>query len=214
MRSFVAASAGSSAANEGNVVKAMVVLSTCSMCFVTLAGACGTSDAPNEAATGASGAAGADNAGEGGSAGASPSLAGAGAAPPLIEFDTAGASGVGCAEETRALPYAEGLEVVSQLGMRVTLLESRPAPHVGDHTWTLRIVEADASPVLGASVKVSPFMPDHHHGSPLVPSVAEQENGVYVADPVELIMPGYWRTTIRVTTDSWTDSVAVPLCIE
>lgn len=137
--------------------------------------------------------------------------------------DSAGIGGAGgaggfativCADETRAIPYRAGIEVTSELGLHVALLQSRPTPRVGNLTWTLQVLDGDGEPVLGATVKVSPFMPDHHHGSPLIPAVAEQGQGVYVAKPINLTMPGYWHTTVRVTTDTWSDIAVIPLCIE
>lgn len=150
----------------------------------------------------------------GGAAGDSASPIAAAGALSVEAGGAGGAAQIACADEVRAVPYEAGLELASELGMRVTLVESRPAPHVGDHAWTLQVVDVDGQPVVGASVKVSPFMPDHHHGSPLIAVAKERDDGLYVAEPVELIMPGYWRTTVRVTTEAWTDSVPIPLCIE
>jgi YtkA-like len=143
-----------------------------------------------------------------------------GGASDDLAFGGAGAAAGGfasiaCADETRAVPYEAGLELASEeLGLRLTLLESRPSPRVGNLRWTLQVLDAEGETVNGATVKVSPFMPDHHHGSPLVPTVDESGDGVYVASPINLTMPGFWRTTVRVTTDAWTDIVIVPLCIE
>lgn len=126
-----------------------------------------------------------------------------------------GFASIACSDETRAVAYQPGLELVSEeLGLRLTLLESRPSPRVGNLRWTLQVLDAEGAPVTGATLKVSPFMPDHHHGSPLIPTVKESGEGVYVATPINLTMPGFWRTTVRVTTDAWTDVVIIPLCIE
>jgi hypothetical protein len=118
-----------------------------------------------------------------------------------------------CAFEARATPYEAGMAVSSQSGLKVTLLSSAPTPRVASHTWRLA-VEFEGAPVEGATVQVTPFMPDHGHGSPAAPSVSELGSGLYLADPIKFIMTGYWRTTVRVTTPEWTDSIAVPLCIE
>jgi hypothetical protein len=130
----------------------------------------------------------------------------------------AGVAGSGgatpCAEETRATPYSPAMIIESETGFRVTLIESAPAPRVGSSAWSLEVRDPDGKPVEGASLRVTPFMPDHRHGSTLTPVVDEAGDGSYVADPVHFTMTGYWRITVRVATDEWTESAVFPLCIE
>lgn len=170
----------------------------------------GGNDGGEASATVAVGGAGGERVTAEGGAPGEPTSGGAGAGAAAGGFGS-----IACADETRAVAYQAGLELVSEeLGLRLTLLESRPGPRVGNLRWTLQVLDAEGTPVTGATVKVSPFMPDHHHGSPLIPTIKESGEGVYVAAPINLTMPGFWRTTVRVTTDAWTDIVIIPLCIE
>jgi YtkA-like len=130
----------------------------------------------------------------------------------------AGADGEGGAAPCRNNPlvvdYQPDLTVTSTNGMTVRLTRSSPQPRVGNHTWWFEISSQEGDPVVGATVRVTPFMPEHRHGSPLTAVVEERGEGAYEAHPVEFTMTGYWRTTIRVVTDDWTDAAVVPLCIE
>ncbi|HVY31933.1 MAG TPA: FixH family protein [Polyangiaceae bacterium] len=203
-------------------MRSQLIISFGGLLVVAVACSTGTSgDEPADVHAGAGpggegGVAGSVEAGGGGSeAVASAGGAPAEWAPGGAGAATGGFASIACADETRAVPYEAGLELTSEeLGLRLRLAQSRPTPRVGNLTWTLRVEDAAGEPVNGASVKVSPFMPDHHHGSPLIPTVKESGDGVYVATPINLIMPGFWRTTVRVTTDGWTDTVIIPLCIE
>jgi hypothetical protein len=126
----------------------------------------------------------------------------------------AGESSVGrCAAETRAVPYEPGVQFASKNGLTVTLVRSVPEPLVGTQTWELLLTYHEQA-VLGATVSVSPFMPDHGHGSAATPVVLEQGDGSYRATNIRFTMTGYWRTTVRVTTSAWTDSVLVPFCVD
>jgi hypothetical protein len=127
---------------------------------------------------------------------------------------SAGESSVGrCAAEARAVPYEAGMRFASENGLEVTLVRSVPEPLVGAQSWDLSL-RYHKEPVLGATVRISPFMPDHGHGSTTTPIVLEQGGGTYSATHIKFTMTGYWRTTIRVTTAEWTDSVFVPFCVD
>ena len=47
-------------------------------------------------------------------------------------------------------------------------------------------------------------MPDHGHGSP-IPAVVTPagENGEYTVSPINMWMPGLWRTDIRLAPDAY-----------
>ncbi len=88
-----------------------------------------------------------------------------------------------CDDETRAWPYIPDMTAEGVNGTRVTLLRSTPTPRVGNHSWSLAITDAAGDPVVGATVRVTPFMPEHRHGSPLVAVVQDQGDGAYEAFP-------------------------------
>jgi hypothetical protein len=121
-----------------------------------------------------------------------------------------------CDIEDRDDTFAVGLEKVAGTGLRVQLLSAVPAPPArGDNTWQFRLLDAAAQPIAGASIEVTPFMPDHRHGSSIVAVVSEQaEVGVYEVTPINLWMPGLWEVTFDVTpAGGTTDEVVFRFCI-
>ncbi len=126
-----------------------------------------------------------------------------------------------CANETRAEPYVAGQEKVGKQGaLSVQLIESQPGPpQKGDNTWTLAVKTSAGTPVAGATVNVTPFMPDHGHGSPIKAITSELSTpagaGQYRVTPINLFMPGLWQITVAVQTGSGTsDSAVFPFCID
>jgi hypothetical protein len=128
-------------------------------------------------------------------------------------------SGIDCERETRDDPYVPGRVVDGERGVfQVTLVASDPAPpDKGDNTWTLEVTErAGGQPVDGATIEITPFMPDHGHGTPIRAQVtAGGAPGVYRAGPVNTWMPGYWEVSVSVVgSDGRSDRVVFKLCIE
>jgi hypothetical protein len=119
------------------------------------------------------------------------------------EASDAGGDGyVGCAADPRVATYEPGVFAESQdQTLRVVLDDSEPGPPiVGMNTWTVRVEDAGGAPVTGASMTVAPFMPDHGHGSPLVPTATANSDGSYTISPLYFFMPGVWRVGITVST--------------
>ena len=107
-----------------------------------------------------------------------------------------------CAEETRDDEFVTGLAKPGELGVyEVKLLASDPAPPSrGDNTWTVELstVVAPVGPVSGATLRATPFMPDHAHGSGKTVLVTPMTAaGQYQLAPVNLWMPGLWEVTIQ-----------------
>ena len=99
------------------------------------------------------------------------------------------------------------------------MLSATPAPPARNtNTWLIQINAMQSgvvgSPVDGASIIATPFMPSHQHGSPeqVVVTPAGMP-GQYTLDPVFLWMPGVWETTIQVTSGATTDSAVYRFCI-
>lgn len=133
---------------------------------------------------------------------------------------THGSSG-SCSQETRAEPYLAGLEKPGKQGSLVfRLIESQPGPpQKGDNVWTLAIKNSSGSAQPAATVSVTPFMPDHGHGSPIKAEVSELATpaggGQYRVSPVNLFMPGLWQITVAAqTTGGASDSAVFAFCIE
>jgi len=124
-----------------------------------------------------------------------------------------------CAEETRALPYTPGMSVDSTDGIwSLTLIDASPAPpDKGNNDWLVELeATGSTTPVDGATMTVQEFMPDHGHGAPPPPPLVTPtaDPGRYTIENINLWMPGYWEVRIDVDSDSTTDRVIFPFCIE
>ena len=119
---------------------------------------------------------------------------------------------VNCDLETRDDVFVIGL---AKAGQQVTFrfVSATPAPPArGDNTWLLQLDTA-AGPLSGATLRVSPFMPDHGHGTSIDVGITPMtEPGQYELSPVNLWMPALWDTTITVTSPM-TDSAVFRFCI-
>ncbi len=129
-------------------------------------------------------------------------------------------SSYNCATETRADTFVVGLEKIGDGAvLDFKLMSANPAPPArGDNTWILQINAmtggAVGAPSTGASMTVTPFMPDHQHGTPSEVSVmAMPDAGQYQLSPVNMWMPGLWETTITATSATGTDTVVYRFCI-
>jgi hypothetical protein len=120
-----------------------------------------------------------------------------------------------CASETRDDTYMLGLTKAGEQ-IQVRFVDAVPAPPARfENTWTVEVLDMDGMLLDDVSIEVTPFMPDHNHGTTVVTHVEPGENpGEYVFDPVSLHMAGLWEVTIDVTlADETTDSVVFAFCI-
>lgn len=127
---------------------------------------------------------------------------------------------VNCATETRDDEFVVGLQKTGTAGaLDFQLMTASPAPPArGDNTWVVQVSQmvngVVGSPVSGASIIVTPFMPDHEHGTPIQAEVTPMATaGQYELSPINLWMPGLWETTLSVTSASGTDKVVYRFCI-
>lgn len=114
-----------------------------------------------------------------------------------------------------------GLEKTGkQGGLLFRLIDSQPGPpQKGDNIWTLAIKNSSGAAQPAATVTVTPFMPDHGHGSPIRAEVSELAapagGGQYRVSPVNLFMPGLWQITVAAQTQAGvSDSAVFAFCIE
>lgn len=121
---------------------------------------------------------------------------------------------VDCDEETRDEAYTAGMGKTGEGGLTFTLISSNPAPPSrNNNVWVVKL-ERDGVPVEGATIDIKTFMPDHNHGSPVVPDItATATPGQYNIDPVNLFMPGLWEITVEATAGATTDEVVFRFCI-
>lgn len=122
-----------------------------------------------------------------------------------------------CDSETRDDPYGAGLTKIGANGYSVVLVSSTPAPpQKGNNTWVVQVRHPD--PIDGLHLRVVPFMPDHGHGTAVVPVITPGANGTYTAAPVNLFMTGFWSTRIDLLDaangDAELDHVAFLFCVQ
>jgi hypothetical protein len=101
-------------------------------------------------------------------------------------------------------PLVANMEVEGERHkLRLQLLDFDPAPaHKGYNTWHIRLLDADGEPYAPARPpEVEPFMPQHLHGTNVVPVVEPgDEPGEFVVSDLHLYMGGLWE--VRFTVDS------------
>jgi hypothetical protein len=139
---------------------------------------------------------------------------GGGAGPP--DADEA----LACIHSGRGDMYVAGLEHAGKAGLLdVKLMTANPAPPgFNNNTWVIQVNSMAAgvvgSPVDGATITVTPFMPDHQHGTAIKAKIQAMSGGQYQLSPINLWMPGYWETTIDVQAGAVHDSVVYKFCIQ
>ena len=116
------------------------------------------------------------------------------------------------------MAYATGLSATSSDGkLKVSIAGAQPAPpEKGLNTWTLQLTDGSGNPVSGATMTVTPWMPDHGHGSSIVPQVMPMTSaGTYQVTLLDLFMPGIWQITFDVTpTSGPPETVTFSFCID
>ncbi|MDQ3368131.1 MAG: FixH family protein [Myxococcota bacterium] len=121
-----------------------------------------------------------------------------------------------CAAETRDDEFVVGIEKVGTAGkLTFKLVSATPAPPArNDNTWVLQLSGTGGETVSGAAIVVTPFMPDHQHGTPIAVGVEPMADpGRYELTPVNMWMPGLWRTTIEASANGETDTAVFAFCI-
>ena len=77
------------------------------------------------------------------------------------------------------------------------------------------MVDSGGAPVDGATLEVTPFMPDHGHGTSINAVVTPSgSNGEYDVTPVNMWMPGYWEVTVDIDDQGTADSAVFKVCID
>jgi hypothetical protein len=128
-----------------------------------------------------------------------------------------------CAADNRKDLYTQGLTKTAD-DLQLVMLDSEYMPSEGApipgpvqkgmNSVTVQILDAAKNPVSGAKVSIDLKMPDHGHGSALVPVVTDQGGGKFQVTNVWLSMAGLWRFTFSVVQDSATKSADFQFCID
>jgi hypothetical protein len=120
-----------------------------------------------------------------------------------------------CVVETRDDDYVVGLSKAGTL-VTASFVSADPAPPaLGDNTWVLSFSDSDGAPLDMLEIVVTPTMPDHGHGTPIMAVVTPTgEAGEYRVTPVNLFMAGYWEIALDLTWGDEQDSVMFGFCVE
>ncbi len=152
----------------------------------------------------------------------------------LLGAITGAALLVGCSSDDAATNQAETMsdtephcagrgDVLADLtlesagGEELSLLEYSPnPPHVGDNSWLIQLNDRDGSALSGVaeSMLVTPFMPDHGHGTPVAVGVVEETTGEYRLSPINTFMPGLWQITLEFSAGNDTEQFSIDVCVE
>ena len=123
-----------------------------------------------------------------------------------------------CDADPRAQSYAAGMSAATADGaLKVSFADASPAPPgKGMNTWTIQVTDAQGKPVSGATVVLTPFMPDHGHGPSTLPQVTPMADaGMYQLSLIDLFMPGIWQNTFTITPASGpAGSVVFTFCVD
>ncbi len=125
-------------------------------------------------------------------------------------------AGYDCSIEDRDDTFVAGLEKTGAGGVRIRITSAVPAPpQRGDNTFNLEVFDGAGAPISGASIDVTPFMPDHRHGTSIAPVIAPgAAPGSYTVSMINLWMPGLWEITIEATpAGGMADEVVFRFCI-
>ncbi len=76
----------------------------------------------------------------------------------------------------------------------------------GRNEFDIHITDEKNADVEGAKIEITPFMPEHGHGSMWPPTVTEKGKGLYRA-VVPLTMSGHWQLTITISKEQIEDRI-------
>lgn len=128
--------------------------------------------------------------------------------------------GLACVKSGRGETYVVGLEHAGTAGaLDFKLMTAMPAPPAfSKNTWIIQVNLMSGgvvgAPATGAAITVTPFMPDHQHGTLRVDVEAMPDAGQYKLTPIDMWMAGLWEITIDAQVGAVHDSVVYKFCIQ
>jgi hypothetical protein len=126
--------------------------------------------------------------------------------------------GAACRSSGRGDTYTAGLQHKGTNAVYdFKLMSAMPAPPMLNlNTWLIQINwEATGAPVTGASLTITPFMPDHQQGADTPQTQEQSTPGQYQIANINMGMPGYWEITMSAKTpDNVEDTVVYKFCIQ
>jgi hypothetical protein len=95
----------------------------------------------------------------------------------------------------------EWQEVGNDQQWQVQLLDATPNPPIqGLNEWKISVTDTMGEALSNCKIDVSPYMPDHQHGSrDVVATWIEADQ--YQIKEIDLIMPGLWEIRLTITCD-------------
>ncbi len=82
------------------------------------------------------------------------------------------------------------------------------------HRWIFHIEDQSGVAIDGAQISLLGGMPEHNHGLPTNPRMAEAlGNGDYILEGMRFHMQGYWELTVTIDVPGRRDTVVIPLTI-
>ena len=120
-----------------------------------------------------------------------------------------------CENDARAETYTANMKKAGKSGLfTFVLVAGDPAPPgKGTNTWTLKVLDASNAAVPSTTVSIKLFMPDHGHGSSIVPHSTPQPDGSYQITPLFFFMPGLWQVTFTAQGAAGADSAVFTFCV-
>jgi hypothetical protein len=105
------------------------------------------------------------------------------------------------------------------MAIEFVLVSSDPAPpDKGENVFTVSITDVDSDiGIDGATVIVTPYMPEHGHGTTPADFSTEPtgDAGTYQSEAIDLFMGGLWELTFSASSgDAVLDETTFTFCLE
>ena len=121
-----------------------------------------------------------------------------------------------CGSDPRAQTFSANMVQVGKSGtfsIKIISMDNFPVVK-GDNAWTVEVLDATGNPATGATFTLKPFMPDHGHGSSIVPDIEPGTgDATFNVGRINTFMPGIWQFTFSITKDTTADSAVVTFCV-
>jgi hypothetical protein len=124
---------------------------------------------------------------------------------------------VGCAKDPRVMTFASGLQAKTTGPLSAQIVNATPSPpqrapgESGLNAWTVKLAMNGGPVPSDAAVTVKLLMPDHGHGSSIVPLITPNPDGTFAVTRLYLFMAGVWEISFLV---NGTDPATFSICIE
>lgn len=126
-----------------------------------------------------------------------------------------------CTNDPRAETFFAGIDHHGDASsLDFVIVSADPAPPARpNNTWVLQVNGMSAgvvgAPQTGVAMAVTPFMPDHQHGTPIPVNITTMPTaGQYQLSPINTWMPGLWTVTIQAQSGSVSDQTTFSFCIK